>query len=93
MQAGSPGFTPQRVVDLASQYHLRGYDALYSYLARSLGLPLTTLDHGHRQAAIGSAFAQSPAENPAYPAPPHERQAPKVERNLKVFDTLDFDVC
>ena len=43
-------------------------------------------------ALVGSAFAQSPAENPAYPAPPHERQAPKVERNLKVFDTLDFDV-
>jgi len=39
-----------------------------------------------------SAFAQSTAENPTTPAPAHERQAPKVERNLKVFDTLDFDV-
>ncbi|HYL24916.1 MAG TPA: polyketide cyclase, partial [Burkholderiales bacterium] len=38
------------------------------------------------------AFAQTPAENPATPPPPHERQAPVVERNLKVFDTLDFDV-
>jgi hypothetical protein len=38
------------------------------------------------------AFAQSPAEYPPTPAPPHEAQAPTVERNLKVFDTLDFDV-
>ena len=45
MQAGSPGFTPQRVVDLASRYHLRGYDALYSYLARSLGLPFVIFRH------------------------------------------------
>jgi predicted nucleic acid-binding protein len=47
----SPGFTPQRVVDLASRYRLLGYDALHSHLARSLGLPLATLDHWHRQAA------------------------------------------
>jgi len=47
----SPGLTPQRVADLASRYHLLGYDVLYSHLARSLGLPLATLDHGHRQAA------------------------------------------
>jgi predicted ester cyclase len=39
-----------------------------------------------------SAFAQSTAENPATPAPKHERQSPNVEKNLKVFDTLDFDV-
>jgi predicted ester cyclase len=38
------------------------------------------------------AHAQSTAENPTTPAPKAERQAPKVERNLKVFDTLDFDV-
>src|SRR5258708_9340161 len=38
------------------------------------------------------AFAQTAAENPARPPPPHEKQAPKVERNLKLFDTLDFDV-
>src|SRR5881396_1280329 len=37
-------------------------------------------------------FAQSPAENPTTPPPPHEKQAPAVEKNLKVFDTLDFDV-
>src|SRR2546425_188721 len=37
-------------------------------------------------------FGQSPAENPATPPPPHEKQAPAVEQNLKVFDTLDFDV-
>lgn len=29
---------------------------------------------------------------PKFPAPPHERQAPAVERNLKTFDVLDFDV-
>lgn len=38
------------------------------------------------------AYAQSTAENPATPAPKHERQAPKVEKHLKKFDTLDFDV-
>src|SRR5216117_3385419 len=37
-------------------------------------------------------FAQSPAENPTTQPPPHEKQAPAVEKNLKVFDTLDFDV-
>jgi predicted nucleic acid-binding protein len=44
-------FTARRVVELARRYHLQGYDALYFNLARSLGLPLATLDHGHRQAA------------------------------------------
>ena len=44
-------FTPRRVVDLARRYHLQGYDALYFDLARTLELPLATLDHGHRQAA------------------------------------------
>jgi len=38
------------------------------------------------------AFAQSPAEKPDTPPPPHEKQAPAVEKNLKTFDTLDFDV-
>ncbi|OFV93164.1 MAG: hypothetical protein A3H28_17515 [Acidobacteria bacterium RIFCSPLOWO2_02_FULL_61_28] len=44
-------FTARRVVELARRYHLQGYDALYFDLARSLKLPLATLDHGHRQAA------------------------------------------
>jgi hypothetical protein len=44
-------------------------------------------------AALGGlANAQTPAENPTTPPPPHERQAPAVERNLHTFDTLDFDV-
>ena len=42
--------------------------------------------------ACVSAVAQSSAEYPTTPPPKHERQAPKVEKNLKVFDTLDFDV-
>jgi hypothetical protein len=41
---------------------------------------------------LGLASAQTPAENPTTPAPKHEKQAPKVERILKVFDTLDFVV-
>ena len=41
----------RHVVDLARKYHLQGYDALYFDLARTLRLPLATLDHGHRQAA------------------------------------------
>src|SRR6266853_4269617 len=47
-------------------------------------------------AVIGSlskpALAQSTAEHPTTPPPAHERQAAAVEKNLKVFDTLDFDV-
>jgi len=43
-------------------------------------------------AAFGIAHAQTPAENPTTPPPKPERQAPKVEKNLKTFDTLDFDV-
>jgi ketosteroid isomerase-like protein len=42
--------------------------------------------------AASGAFAQSLAENPPTPAPKPQRQAPSVERNLRVFDTLDFDV-
>jgi hypothetical protein len=37
-------------------------------------------------------LAQSTAEHPTTPAPAHERQATSVEKNLKVFDILDFDV-
>jgi predicted ester cyclase len=37
-------------------------------------------------------YADTLAENPPTPAPKHERQAPSVERNLRTFDTLDFDV-
>jgi predicted ester cyclase len=43
-------------------------------------------------AAFGLAQAQSSAEHPTTPAPKPEKQAPAVERNLKIFDTLDFDV-
>jgi len=39
-----------------------------------------------------TAMAQTLAENPATPAPKPEKQAASVESNLKVFDTLDFDV-
>jgi predicted ester cyclase len=42
--------------------------------------------------AFGLVSAQSPAENPITPAPKHEKQASMVERNLHMFDTLDFDV-
>ena len=42
--------------------------------------------------ATGLSVAQTPAENPTTPAPKPEVQAPGVEKNLKVFDTLDFDV-
>ena len=57
----------------------------------------TTLSWTSLAALIAAAFAvpalaQSAVENPMYPAPAHEKQAPKVEKNLKVFDTLDFDV-
>ena len=41
---------------------------------------------------IPSANAKSAVENPPTPPPAHENQRPAVEKNLKVFDTLDFDV-
>lgn len=37
-------------------------------------------------------LAATPAEQPTTPAPPHERQAAGVEKRLRVFDDLDFDV-
>lgn len=40
----------------------------------------------------GAAPAQSPWLAPTTPPPAPEAQAPEVEANLKVFDTLDFDV-
>lgn len=43
-------------------------------------------------ALSGLSVAQTAAENPATPAPKPERQAADVERHLKTFDTLDFDV-
>jgi SnoaL-like polyketide cyclase len=43
-------------------------------------------------ALSATAFAQSSAEHPTTPPPAHERQAPAVERHLKTFDVLDFDV-
>ncbi|MFM2120622.1 MAG: hypothetical protein RL722_2090 [Pseudomonadota bacterium] len=42
--------------------------------------------------STGFAQGQSTAEHPTTPAPRHERQSPHVERHLKTFDTLDFDV-
>src|SRR5438309_11073335 len=41
---------------------------------------------------LPSANAQSLIENPPTSPPAHEKQDPAVEKNLKVFDTLDFDV-
>lgn len=42
--------------------------------------------------ATSAARAQSAWEKPITPPPGHETQAPSVEKNLKVFDVLDFDV-
>src|SRR5258708_4605393 len=42
--------------------------------------------------AATSAGAQSAWEKPKTPPPNHEVQAPAVEKNLKAFDVLDFDV-
>ena len=41
---------------------------------------------------VTAAVADSPWQKPATPAPAPEVQAPDVEKNLKIFDTLDFDV-
>lgn len=56
--------------------------------ALAAGFAAITLLGGSTPAAL----AQSPVERPQYPPPPPEQQAPAVERNLKTFDVLDFDV-
>src|SRR3989454_8064284 len=64
-------------------------------LRRSTMLTFNTLRTAAVLTALGlaaSALAQSPAERPLTPPSAPERQAPAVERNLKVFDVLDFDV-
>jgi predicted ester cyclase len=43
-------------------------------------------------AAAPAAARASTAADPVTPPPPPEPQAPEVERNLRVFDALDFDV-
>ena len=57
----------------------------------------TILSRASFAALVAVAFGvqasdQSPVEHPMYPPPPHEKQAPNVEKHLKIFDTLDFDV-
>ena len=57
----------------------------------------TRLNQTGLAAVVAIAFAaqassQSPVEHPMYPPPAHEKQAPEVEKNLKVFDVLDFEV-
>jgi hypothetical protein len=42
--------------------------------------------------ALNGAGAQSTWEKPLNPPPKHEAQAPAVEKNLRTFDVLDFDV-
>jgi predicted ester cyclase len=42
--------------------------------------------------AAARAQNQAVVEHPAFPPPVPEQQAPEVESNLRVFDTLDFDV-
>ena len=42
--------------------------------------------------AAAKAQNQAIGLTPETPPPAHERQAPAVEKHLKVFDTLDFDV-
>jgi hypothetical protein len=57
-----------------------------SRLAGALAFVSSVVLVGHR------ASAESPA-SPAYTPPaPAQKQAPAVEKRLKVFDTLDFDV-
>jgi hypothetical protein len=42
--------------------------------------------------ASSLGLAQTAAENPTTPPPKPEPQPPNVEKQLKVFDTLDFEV-
>jgi hypothetical protein len=54
--------------------------------------PLSALAVAACLATTTLSIAATPAENPTTPPPKPEAQAPNVEKNLKVFDTLDFDV-
>lgn len=38
------------VVDAAQRYMLQGYDAVYFDLAKQMGIPIASLDRGHRSA-------------------------------------------
>lgn len=53
---------------------------------------LTALSFTLLIASGAAANAQSTAERPTTPPPPHETQAEAVESHLRNFDTLDFDV-
>jgi hypothetical protein len=53
---------------------------------RTLALAITLL------AATGAGFALYSLAEGMNPPPPPEQQSPAVERNLRVFDTLDFEV-
>jgi predicted ester cyclase len=53
---------------------------------------LTTLAVAACLGASTLSVSGTPAENPTTPPPKPELQTANVEKNLKVFDTLDFDV-
>ncbi len=55
---------------------------------RSLHIAAAALTFG----AFHTSHAQSAWVKPATPAPKHEVQVPAVEKNLKTFDALDFEV-
>lgn len=55
-------------------------------------LALTALFAALVLPASAHAQNQDIVQKPKYPAPRPERQAPAVERRLKTFDVLDFDV-
>lgn len=43
-------YGPPDIVSVAKAYNLQGYDAVYFDVAKSRGLPLASLDKGHRTA-------------------------------------------
>lgn len=55
-------------------------------------LALATLATALLLPAAARAQNQAVVQHPKYPPPAQERQAPSVEKNLKTFDVLDFDV-
>lgn len=50
-------YTVPRVVSAAKAYMLQGYDAIYFDLAKQLGIPLASLDNGHRTACKSHAVS------------------------------------
>ncbi|NUP56603.1 MAG: SnoaL-like domain-containing protein [Gemmatimonadaceae bacterium] len=59
---------------------------------RTYGLAVATLAAALLLPSAARAQNLEVVQHPKYPPPAHEKQRPAVEKNLRTFDVLDFDV-